>query len=81
MTSRYRSLVSVAKERSVGGVDGSESDSSESERPDGSNGGVGSRTTGSGSEGNAWISLRRSWPLRYEFSVRRKRTVPRRASI
>lgn len=53
MTSRYRSFVSVAKERSVGGVDGSESDSSESDRPDGSNGGVASRITRSGSGGNS----------------------------
>jgi hypothetical protein len=52
MTSRYKSFVSVARERSVGGVDGSESESSESERPEGSSGGVGSRTMGSGSAGN-----------------------------
>jgi len=83
MTSRYSSFVSVARERKVnGGVRGvsSESESSESDGPEGSNGGVDERLTGSGSGGKARSSLSRSCPLRYEFSVRRKRTVPRRAS-
>ena len=31
--------------------------------------------------GRARISLSRSWPLEYEFSVRRNLTVPRRTSI
>ena len=34
-----------------------------------------------GSGGKLSISRSKSWPLRYEFSVRRKRTVPRGASI
>jgi hypothetical protein len=84
MTSRYNSFVSIARERTVGGVRGisaSESESSISEGPEGSNGGVGRRVTGSGRGGSACISLSKSCPLRKEFSVRRKRTAPRRASI
>lgn len=70
MTSRYNNFDSAARVRNVGGEGGeSESESSESEGFEGSRGGVGSRLIGSRSGGKDSISLRRSWPLRYEFSI------------
>ena len=75
ITSLYKTLVSVASERKVGGglglVSGeppesnSSSSSSVSESPEGSNGGVGVRDDeGARSSGSACISCNRSWPLR-----------------
>jgi hypothetical protein len=82
ITSRYNTFASADRDRTVVGVHAeSGSDSSESDSVDGSNGGVGGRDTGSNNGGSDWISRRRSLPLRYEFSVRRKRTVPRKDSI
>jgi hypothetical protein len=84
MTSLYSAFVSVVKKRTEGifGLD-SVSDSSVSERPDASNGGVGSRGLdfGTGSGGNSLSSRIRSLPFRYEFSILRKRTAPLKLSI
>ena len=81
MTSLYSTLRSIARERTVGELrDGSQSEPSVSDMPDGSKGGVGYRLFGSGRGGSSWISLSRSWPLRYEFSIRKKRTAPRKDS-
>lgn len=82
-TSRYNNFDSTARERrdtGVGGLSKSESDPSLSDNVDDTSGGVGSRKMGPGRDGSASTSRMRSWPLRKEFSVRRKRTVPRKAS-
>lgn len=61
MTSRYNIFVSVVRDCRVGGEGGlPASESSESDIPDGSSGGVDIRLTGSGRGGNASISRRRS---------------------
>ena len=83
MTSLYSAFVSVVRERTDGTLRlGSESESSVSERPDASNGGVGSREPdfGTGSEGSSSSSRIRSLPFRYEFSILRKRTAPLKLS-
>ena len=83
MTSRYSAFVSVVSERTEGvlGLD-SASDSSVSERPDSSNGGVGSRGlyVGPGSGRSSLSSRIESLPFRYEFSILRKRTAPLKPS-
>jgi hypothetical protein len=83
MTSRYSAFVSVVRVRTEGalGLD-SASDSSVSERPDSSNGGVGSRglDVGTGSGGSSPSSRIESLPFRYEFSILRKRTAPLKLS-
>ena len=83
MTSRYSAFVSVVRVRTEGalGLD-SASDSSVSERPDSSNGGVGSREldVGTGSGGSSPSSRIESLPFRYEFSILRKRTAPLKLS-
>ena len=82
MTSLNSSLDSAARvRREMGAKGSSDSESDVSDPPDGTNGGVGRRLIAFGRSGNDSISRRRSWPLRNEFSVRRNRTVPRRASI
>lgn len=83
MISLYSAFVSVAKKRTEGSFGlGSVSDSSVSERPDASNGGVGSRGLdfGTGSGGSSLSSRIRSLPFRYEFSILRKRTAPLKLS-
>ncbi len=83
MTSRYRAFVSVVRERTEGALKlDSSSDSSVSERPDSSNGGVGRRglDVGTGSGGSSPISRIESFPFRYEFSILRKRTAPLKLS-
>ena len=81
MTSRYNIFVSVVNLRSVGGESLiSESESSVSEFPDGSRGGVGILEMGCGNGERDSISRSKSWPFRKEFSVLRYRTVPQRAS-
>ena len=83
MTSRYSAFVSVVRERTEGilGLD-SASDSSVSERPDASNGGVGCRgpDVGTGSGGSSSSSRNESLPFRYEFSILRKRIAPLKLS-
>ena len=83
MTSRYSAFVSVVRVRTEGALGmGSVSDSSVSERPDSSNGGVGSRglNVGTGSGGSSPSSRIESLPFRYEFSILRKRTAPLKLS-
>lgn len=85
ITSRYSAFVSVVRVRTEGalGLD-SASDSSVSEKPDSSKGGVGSRGldvgTGSGSGGSSPSSRIESLPFRYVFSILRKRTAPLKLS-
>jgi hypothetical protein len=83
MTSRYSAFVSVVRERTEGGLGlDSASDSSVSERPDSSKGGVGCRgpDVGSGSGGSSSSSRNESLPFRYEFSILRKRMAPLKLS-
>ena len=83
MTSRYSAFVSVVRERTEGilGLD-SASDSSVSDRPDASSGGVGCRgpDVGTGSGGSSSSSRNESLPFRYEFSILRKRIAPLKLS-
>lgn len=60
MTSRYSILVSVVRERTVGGVEGSSESESESESVEGSRGGVACRLRGRGRGGKVAISRKRS---------------------
>ena len=84
MTYRYSNFVSVARFLRVVGWRVDLPSSSESSESDGvsdrSNGGVGGRVFAR-KGGNAWISFRRLYPLRYAFSFRKNRTAPRSASI
>ena len=82
ITSRYSAFLSVVRERTEGGLGlDSASDSSVSERPDASRGGVGSRglDVGTGSGGRS-TSSRTESPFRYEFSILKKRMAPLKLS-
>ena len=81
MTSLYNVFVSVANDLTEGTLYlDSVSDSSVSDRPDASSGGVGSRCLVSGSGGSSSISRMSSLPFKYEFSIRKKRTAPLKLS-